>query len=267
MEMCECFRREAGFVWNRMQTAKTMGIALSEETITETVLYNLAVASQNTDLHIDLATKHAESNHGADWEWWFVKGKRGICFRVQAKRLFPDGTYRSLFHGKAKYHQLDKLVAAAKMDGHAPLYCFYNFNYPALHPPPNACIHHYNRPSFWGCTLAFPERIRAIGSNSAAKLQPAMFPWHALVCRGNANRDLPDAANETLKQNGLPPITVEVVPPRVLRLIELGEKRRSGEDAATYLDEALFQDEKIVTGSRPMDERISGIATFRDMRT
>src|SRR6266478_2615816 len=98
--LCATFRKEAGFVWNRMRKASHLGLALSEETITESILYSIALAHLGKDIAIDLATKPAESKHGADWEWWFVKGNQGRCFRVQAKRLFPGGAYNSLFDKK-----------------------------------------------------------------------------------------------------------------------------------------------------------------------
>jgi hypothetical protein len=40
--LCQTFRKEAGVVWNRMGTAARLGLSLSEETITECALYNMA---------------------------------------------------------------------------------------------------------------------------------------------------------------------------------------------------------------------------------
>jgi hypothetical protein len=123
--LCATFRKEAGVVWNRMQTAAALGLSLSEETLTECALYNIAVSHQHTDIVIDLATKPAEAKHGADWEWWLVRGKKGLGFRVQAKRLFADGSYKSLTKAGANpYDQLDKLVAVSTNAGFEPLYCF-----------------------------------------------------------------------------------------------------------------------------------------------
>jgi hypothetical protein len=59
-------------VWNRMRTAAKLPLALSEETLTECSLYKIALAHQGTDIVIELQTKRAEGNHGADWEWWLV---------------------------------------------------------------------------------------------------------------------------------------------------------------------------------------------------
>jgi hypothetical protein len=49
-----------------------LGLFQSEETLTETALYNIAIAHQGKDIVIDLATKRAEGKHGADWEWSFA---------------------------------------------------------------------------------------------------------------------------------------------------------------------------------------------------
>jgi hypothetical protein len=136
--LCETFRREAGVVWNRMRTAAGLGLSLSEETLTECALYNIALAHQGKDIMIDLATKPAEAKHGADWEWWLVHGKQGLGFRVQAKRLFAK-----------PYEQLDKLVSASKSAGLQPLYCFFNFPRPqGQFNWPNVCKHSYRAPSF-----------------------------------------------------------------------------------------------------------------------
>jgi hypothetical protein len=80
-----------------MQKASLLGMALGEETITETVLYEIALAHRGGNFAVTLATKPQEARHGADWEWWLVKGNIGVSFRVQAKRLFRDGKYQSLF--------------------------------------------------------------------------------------------------------------------------------------------------------------------------
>ena len=74
--LCQTFRKEAGVAWNRMRTAAELRLALSEETLTECSLYNIALAHQGTDIVIELATKPAEGNHGADWEWWLVHGRQ-----------------------------------------------------------------------------------------------------------------------------------------------------------------------------------------------
>jgi hypothetical protein len=257
-------------VWNRMQTAAKLGISLSEETITETAIYNLTVEHQQKDFRVDLATKHAESKHGADWEWWLTKGNKGICFRVQAKRLYSNGTYSSLIYPKSKgtqYQQLDKLVKSASADGHEALYCFYNFPHTHItQTGTNPCLHDYRRPSFWGCTLAFPHEVKAKGSNSIVDLQPIMFPWHLLVCSGSNARSLPDAANDFVGRRGRARLPLRELPERVEKLIHLGDARRESGLGAFIDDEMNMPDsDGTAKGVDPSSE-LAGIAVFRDLR-
>lgn len=124
MQLCASFRREAGRVWKQMEESSRLGLALSEETITETCLYNIARQHQSGNITVIPATRPQEAKHGADWEWWFTRRGRGVGYRVQAKRLFPSGRYESLFKKGKPLGQLEKLVSAAKSDGLDPLYCF-----------------------------------------------------------------------------------------------------------------------------------------------
>lgn len=171
--LCKTFRREAGIVWNRMKTASKIGLSLSEETLTESTLYNIAIGHHGTNILIDLATKATENKHGADWEWWFLHGAKGFGFRVQAKRLFANGRYKSLNKAGTKpYAQLDKLIQASASEGLEPLYCFYNFDHSdGQFAGPNPCIHNYRGPSFWGCSLAFPHQVKSAGSNQLKKTE------------------------------------------------------------------------------------------------
>jgi hypothetical protein len=111
-DLCETFRWQAGQIWNRMAKAASVRIALSEETITETALYEMALARHgDSTIAITLATKPQEARHGGDWEWWLIAGSSGISFRVQAKRLFQNGRYQSLLKpAPHPYAQLDKLA-------------------------------------------------------------------------------------------------------------------------------------------------------------
>ena len=199
--LCQTFRKEAGVVWNRMRTAARLGLALSEETLTECALYNIAVAHQGKDIVIDLATKPAEKKHGADWEWWLVRGTKGLGFRVQAKRLFADGRFRSLtISGANSYQQLDKLISASATEGFEPLYCFFNFSHPhGQFNGPNLCKRAYRAPSFWGCALACPNQVKNAQSIRLNKLKPLIHPWHMLVCEF-AKINLLDAATAFLRK-------------------------------------------------------------------
>jgi hypothetical protein len=260
--LCATFRKEAGIVWHRMTKASQLGLALSEETITECVLYNIALAHQGEGIVVDLATKSAEAKHGADWEWWFTKGNKGRCFRVQAKRLFPGGAYNSLFKSTANpYQQLDKLVAISGKAGFEPLYCFYNFvASPYSMPVPNLCQHHYYGRSFWGCSLAFPEVVKQARSNKLVDLKQYMYPWHYLVCGVDEGDALPASTGRFVMANrNRDALELQSVPDRVLRLVELGQQRREF-SGRSYLDYEYWTD-----GSMKGNE-LAGLVVFRDER-
>jgi Family of unknown function (DUF6615) len=259
-ELCETFRKEAGTVWNRMRQAARLGISLSEETITECALYAIAAAHQHKNIVVDLATKPAENKHGADWEWWLVRHKQALCFRVQAKRLYPDGTYRALKKsGPNPYLQLDTLVSSAQQIGAFPLYCFYSFQQSHISfAGPNHCNHDYRAPSYWGCALGFPDEIKKTGSDSLKALKPILQPWHLLVCQG-AKSDLPTAAAKFINRRapGAAP-ELRPIPDRVARLIEFGDNNRKTPErdqlAPSYWQETQAFDD------------IAGLAVFRDIR-
>jgi hypothetical protein len=235
---------------------------LSEETLTECALYNIALAHSTGDILVDLATKPAESKHGADWEWWFVHDGEGLGFRIQAKRLFPNGCYKSLLKpGKDPYSQLDTLVTASAKEDLQPLYCFYNFSHSqGRFNVSNSCSHSYRVPSFWGCTLAFAAQVKDAQSNQLKALRPIMHPWHTLVCDAAAS-SVVDAANQFIsdcggtRAGGRP----RDLPPRVARLIEFAERRRRAEPS-TYLDDEFWHDENEVP------EDLAGLLLVRDQR-
>jgi hypothetical protein len=249
-------------VWNRMRKAAGIGLSLSEETITECALYNIAVAHQGKDIVIDLATKPAEAKHGADWEWWLVRGKKGLGFRVQAKRLFANGSYNSLTKAGANpYQQHDKLVSASSNAGFEPLYCFFNFSYPqSQFNGPNLCKHTYRAPSFWGCSLAFPDQVKKAQSTQLTKLKTIMHPWHMLVCE-SAKLDLLGAASQFTREGSRREHVsgLRDLPSRVRRLIDLGNQRRKA-DYRGYLDDAYWQ------GDSDTPDELAGLVVFCDLR-
>jgi len=249
-----------------MRKSSGLGFSLSEETITEYALFNIAAAHQQKGIVIDLATKPAEYKHGGDWEWWLIRGGKGVCFRVQAKRLFTNGRYNSLtVSGAGAYAQLDKLIASSSNDGAIPLYCFYNFAHAQGHlAGPCSCGKHaYRGPSFWGCTLAFPHLVRQKKSNELRKLREIMYPWHLLVC-SSQSLDLANAASEfAIKRGGIGEASKRVIlralPDRVRRLVELADANRKL-DYRDYLDDSYW---KTAAGS---ENDLAGIVTFRDLR-
>lgn len=276
-DLCETFRWQAGQVWNRAAKAASVRMALNEDTITQTALYEMALARLGDgEIVITLATRQEEARHGGDWEWWLIAGTTGISFRVQAKRLFPGGRYRSLLKSAPhRYQQLDTLVATARRDGHVPLYCFFNFDHPtaSFNRYDGHCRHSYHMPSFWGCTLSPPDAVRAAGSDQLNDLRPFMRPWHQLVCH-RARTRLPAAAQRFMRQlYGLmlanqpprgvaPPEPIEErrVPDRILRLASSGPEAVAAEDRRFLEDDAFWE------AGKSLREDIAGVVVFDDRR-
>jgi hypothetical protein len=256
MSICNNFRQEAGRVWNQMNEAQRLGMFLSEETITEMSLYNIAKRHHAKDVVIVPATKLQEAKHGADWEWWFIRNGKGIGFRVQAKRLFPNGRYQSLFKAKTRYAQLDKLVLEANTHGLMPRYCFYNFDTPegGFSGHTSNCKHDYRGPSFWGCAIARPDDVKLLGKDSIGDLREILEPWHTLVCL-RAGLDIPrsvarnfgtfsqrTANGDTDKASRKEP-EVQEAPDYVVRLAaQARERRRSKGVASQYIDHVYWKE-------------------------
>jgi hypothetical protein len=57
------------------------------------------------------------------------------------------------------------------------------------------CRHRYRAPSFWGCSLAFPDQVKHKQSTKIAELERVMHPWHLLVCELSKTDLLASAAN------------------------------------------------------------------------
>lgn len=173
---------------------------MSEETLTEITLFEVARRHQAGNFLVIPATKPQEFVHGVYWLFWFVSGANGISYRVQAKKLFTNGRYESLFKsGKAvdPEEQLKKLISKAQADNHIPLYCFYNFDHPDgdFHKHSNSCLHPYRPPSFWGCSIALAKDVQFAKSDQLKNLRKFMVPWHLLACSTNSKSLLDAATN------------------------------------------------------------------------
>lgn len=185
---CQSFRDRAREVQRDMDDALSLGIARNEDTITESLLLNLARNHPSHELNIKSFTRSAEGINGADWEFWISNGNGlGIALRVQAKRLFPSGKYESLFHQsktqvRKSTNQCRELIKNAGSS--IPIYVFYN------------SLFNFRLPLSWtyqflGCHSIFDWGISMCGAytvEDAIKRKCnkqeflSMVPWHYLVC-------------------------------------------------------------------------------------
>lgn len=289
--LCDTFRRQAGSVWNRTRNAAALQLFMSEETLTETVLFEVARRHQAGDFVVIPATKPQEFVHGADWVFWFVSGGKGISYRVQAKKLFSDGRYRSLLKSGKDSHgnpidpeeQLKKLISKADADGHIPLYCFYNFAHPHgnFYQYGGQCAHSYRAPSFWGCSIALAQDVQLAKSDELKDLRKYMVPWHLLACTADAKtlaESAISAARTLAEPKGSPRVVAGIVTwERPKREIEVSLR-----DVPSYIHEMIeIRESHGVTPSshlRARDEiesrargvldeqELAGIAVFEDIR-
>lgn len=150
---------------------------MGEETITDINLVDIQ-ARHPADIRTWKFTRAQEAANGADWEWNFIGGGLFITVRLQAKKLYPDGGYASLY-GQAGRDQADDLIGNTSPGLAVPLYCFYNYIDAHACPFNSADI-----PQI-GCAVASAYDVRnALYANSAnlQHIAPLQMPWRNLVC-------------------------------------------------------------------------------------
>lgn len=287
--LCDTFRRQAGAVWSRTSGAAALHLSMSEETLTETVLYETARKHQAGEYIVVPATKQQEYLHGADWLFWFVTNGKGISYRVQAKKLFHNGRYQSLFKSGKDTNgqpvdpeiQLKKLIRSAHAGGHIPLYCFYNFRHAAGdfgHVTFN-CIHSYRPPSYWGCSIALAEDVQVAQSDELGHLRKFMLPWHLLACTSQGSKLADSAAafgRRLAEPKGEPrvvdgrlvgwerdrrDVSVELrpAPDAVVEMVEISDRDRKAEEHIRIREEIDTRAASILE-----EQELAGLVIFDD---
>ncbi|WP_282780692.1 DUF6615 family protein [Nocardia sp. CC201C] len=111
--------------WRRLEHGQPRGLAPSEESITDYLLFELN--QQFPQVLVHKPSKREEARVGADWEWWIGADTRWLCLRVQAKKFFGRN-YRHLGHriGNTGIRQIDLLIAGCDQRGYLPYHVFYN---------------------------------------------------------------------------------------------------------------------------------------------
>lgn len=187
------FRDIATNTWNLMANAYKSGMNISEETITEINLLDLKLKHPG-NIFIKQIAKKIEGKTGADWLWAFV-GKDenvfGMC--VQAKRLFPDRTYKNIIEDKKNpTQQVNKLVSSGSsyksFTGKKlyPLYIFYNtWNenyYQKTKGFPEKCCEKGQPHTILGCTYADAFEVKKKLLISKDSLDDYISISHPLSC-------------------------------------------------------------------------------------
>jgi hypothetical protein len=182
LDLCQAFQKASIETWQRLGAARETGLRYGEETVTDNVLLDLVSACPGRIVCVAY-NKLQEVHTGADWEWWFVSGNKGIGFRVQAKRLYDktqkyDAIRYSTQSGEPS--QSDVLVSAATAAGLTPLYVF--FSHPRLQ--------NGQRPDpLLGCMVAHGKVIHKIQPRRYDQISKIAVPWHYLVCSNDRRLD------------------------------------------------------------------------------
>lgn len=165
-------------------------LAFSEETVTDLLLVDLARRLGN-HVVIKKFSKHAESDTGADWVWWFGSRTSGwFGMRVQAKRMDPtthDYPYLDHMIRSTGNKQIDVLISSARSQGLFPGYIFYNAFVQNV-PTPRLnwnCDCHSVHQKHLGCVLVSAEVVKRQKSLSRFSVKDAARlgkPLHCIDC-------------------------------------------------------------------------------------
>lgn len=173
-------RERAAWVWNEQGHAFDHGLTLQEETLTEMLLLRMARDHAKHCLQVTMFTKTEEGVNGADWEWLVRTPSCELGLRIQAKRLYHRSTGKDYGGLGPTSPQVDKLISRAK--GLIPLYVFYNhdrgLNSKLL---PTGTDAPYRGRSYWGCSFATAQNVKAANSNKLINLRKHLQPWHRLL--------------------------------------------------------------------------------------
>jgi len=147
---------------------RRLGLEPSEETLTQNFVSDYAARVRRAGLSADVRefTKHEESTLvGADIALWFYDAAGSYAgIYLQAKRLFPDGTYRGLNHAHGRQYQM--LIDGARRDGVLAAYAFYN-GLGDAEPARAACGHGIGATDISGITIA---SAASLGAHLPARL-------------------------------------------------------------------------------------------------
>lgn len=196
----------AHWIWDRRATAKSAGFPFSEETITESVLLDIA-SSCPGQVRIVPFNKHQEGKIGADWEWCFydLPTSRFLRFLMQAKVLDDkDHQYAHIdrYIGNSDVRQIDRLMETANQRNVTPLYAFYNHLSDEARLPAGVGSF-FDCNECWGASVApLTAVLSLLPDKTFEALKAVSFPWVCLVhpqCTAAGNPDRLLAVSEGLR--------------------------------------------------------------------
>jgi hypothetical protein len=181
----------AYWVHGRLVRAQAMGLTQSEETITESLLFDLA-EELSGQVAIRVFSKWDEGRStGADWEWWFADGLGRPMYgmRVQAKKLKQTRSGRrqyDLAYRKDSMSplQVDLLLAAAAAASLPAVYTLYNGGELDLDDFPWRCCSLAAAEDVIGVSLLSADAAKALADSGRTMLHDVgkfMLPWSCMA--------------------------------------------------------------------------------------
>lgn len=194
-----CLLTLARTTWTRRGVAKSRKLAFHEESVTETVLQDLALTFPGR-LLITPFNKIEEGKNGADWAWAFVSadGTWSTAMLVQAKVLdLKDKHYGKIEQKAAKSsgmpQQIDTLLASAARLGVPAVYAFYNHLSDTGKIPDHCRTLRKSAPGFppesWGISIADAQAVKAsLPDKTFLTHGGHSMPLHCLLCSSATGR-------------------------------------------------------------------------------
>ena len=185
-----------------------MGFPFSEETITETILLDLA-SQHPGEIRIVPFNKPQEAKVGADWEWCLYNQTKNRFVRMLVQAKVLDNQDQEYAHidrkiGNTGIRQIDRLIATAQTRGIPALFAFYNHLGNPKSVPVQRCAC-FNCQDCWGCSVALATATRALlPDKSFHTLREISHPWACLLCVATklppADSDAPGRAASMLQR-------------------------------------------------------------------
>jgi len=191
MTICNCVAEISQLIAGEMDSGDRIG-GIGEESITDYMLMRLNERIFRIRIvGFNKFSKYREKRNGADWEGWIrARSGRSIGIRVQAKKLFSNRLYKSLYaNNKARTRQVNKLKREAERVNGSPLpiYMFYNNDGISANPAYRLelCAKCPFPKSVWGCSISNAEEIRQKileKTREFEEIELVSRPWCCMFC-------------------------------------------------------------------------------------